>query len=322
MSPDSAVVFPEQRWRSVNKKQLSSLGVILLIVAVFLILPFVYGNQSFLFNMMLYLALAEGMNIIYGFTGYLPFGYVGFFGTGAYGAAIAIMFLHVSAYLGVLVGGIAAVLVGIVLIPLLRLSGAYFAIANLAASQALYYLVANPNLEKITKGPYGIDLSSVYNANASYYVMLVVLVFAMLLVAYMRTSNFGLSLLAIKEDRVTASLAGVNIVRARSIAWMLSAFVAGLAGAAFGWFTAVFYPSTVFSLDVSVFTLVFVLFGGIGTVVGPLIGTLILYSLYNFIGISTPQYFQLFYGMLIMALVLFLPDGITSILQKGKVYVP
>lgn len=311
-----------ERRRAVLKRYASSLGVVLLIAALFLTLPFIYENQSFLFNMMLYLALAEGLNIIYGFTGYLPFGYVGFFGAGAYGSAIAVMFLHVSPFVAVLLGGIAAVLVGVVLIPLLRLSGAYFAIANLAASQAIYYVVANPGLDKITQGPYGIDLSSVYNANASYYTMLGVLVFAMLLVAYMRISNFGLSLLAIKEDRLTAALAGINIVKARSIAWMLSAFVAGLSGGVFGWFTAVFYPGTVFSLDVSVFTIVFVLFGGIGTVAGPLIGTLILYSLYNFIGISTPEYFQLFYGLLIIALVLFLPDGIASILLKGKVYVP
>lgn len=304
------------------RRYFPSLGVVLVIAAIFAFLPRLYNNQSFLFNMMLYLALAEGLNIIYGFTGYLPFGYVGFFGAGAYGSAIAITLLHISPFVGVIIGGIAAVLIGIVLIPLLRLSGAYFAIANLAASQALYFVVANPSLEKITQGPYGIDLSSVYNANAGYYTMLGVLVFAMLLVAYMRNSHFGLSLLAIKEDRVTASLAGVNVVRARSIAWMLSAFVAGLAGAAFGWFTAVFYPSTVFSLDVSVFTIVFVLFGGIGTVAGPLIGALILYSMYNFIGISTPQYFQLFYGLLIIVLVLFLPDGVASILQKGKIYVP
>ncbi len=304
------------------KRYLASLSVVLVVGASFILLPRVYNNQSFLFNLMLYLALAEGLNIIYGFTGYLPFGYVGFFGAGAYGAAIAISFLHISPFLGVLVGGVAAVLTGIILIPLLRLSGAYFAIANLAASQALYFVVANPSLEKITQGPYGIDLSSVYNANAGYFTMLAILVFAMLLVAYMRNSNFGLSLLAIKEDQVTASLAGVNVVRARSIAWMLSAFVAGLCGAAFGWYTAVFYPSTVFSLDVSVFTIVFVLFGGIATVAGPLIGALILYSTYNFIGISTPQYFQLFYGLLIVVLVLFLPDGIASIFQKGGVYVP
>ncbi|MDR3553972.1 MAG: branched-chain amino acid ABC transporter permease [Syntrophobacteraceae bacterium] len=304
------------------KRFFPSLTVVLVIAALFLFLPRFYNNQSFLFNMMLYLALAEGLNIIYGFTGYLPFGYVGFFGAGAYGAAIAITLLHISPFLAVIIGGFCAVLTGVILIPLLRLSGAYFAIANLAASQALYQVVANPSLEKITQGPYGIDLSAVYNANAGYYTMLGVLIFAMLLVAYMRNSDFGLSLLAIKEDQVSASLAGVNVVKARSIAWMLSAFVAGLCGAAFGWYTAVFYPSTVFSLDVSVFTIVFVLFGGIATVAGPLIGALLLYSMYNFIGISTPQYFQLFYGLLIIVLVLFLPDGIASILRKGKVYVP
>jgi branched-chain amino acid transport system permease protein len=300
----------------------SSLGVIISIAVLFIILNGVYDNQSFLFNMMMYLALAEGLNIIYGFTGYLPFGYVGFFGAGAYGASIAIMFLRVSPFLAVLMGGIIAVMIGIVLLPLLRLSGAYFAIANLAASQALYYLVANPNLQNITKGPYGIDISSVYNANACYYLMLAVLVFSMLLVLYIRKTDFGLSLLAIKQDRVTASLAGINIVKARSIAWMLSAFIAGLCGALFAWFTAVFYPDTVFSLNVSVFTIVFVLFGGIGTIVGPLVGALILYSLYNFIGISTPQYFQLFYGLLIIILVLFLPNGIVSILQKWGIDVP
>lgn len=303
-------------------KYYSSLGVILAVAVIFIVLPFVYNNQYFLFNMMMYLALAEGLNIIYGFTGYLPFGYVGFFGAGAYGASIAIMFLRISPFLAVLMGGILSVLIGIVLLPLLRLSGAYFAIANLAASQALYYLVANPNLQNITKGPYGIDISAVYNSTASYYLMFGVLIFSMLLVLYMRKTDFGLSLLAIKQDRVTASLTGINIVKARSIAWMLSAFIAGLCGAVFAWFTAVFYPGTVFSLNVSVFTIVFVLFGGIGTIVGPLLGALILYSLYNFIGISTPQYFQLFYGLLIIILVLFLPNGIVSILQKWRIDVP
>ncbi len=304
------------------RKRISSFGIILIIALIFIFLPFVYNNQSFLFNMMLYIALAEGLNIIYGFTGYLPFGYVGFFGAGAYSASLAILFLHFPPLLSIFIGGAGAFLVGVILMPLLKLSGAYFAIANLAASQALYYIVANPNLEGITKGPYGISLASVYNPNASYYTMLAVLVLSMIIVLFIRTSNFGLSLLAIKEDRITASLAGVNIAKARAIAWGLSAFIAGLSGASFAWYVSVFYPGTVFSLSISVFAIVFVLFGGIGTIAGPLIGTLILYSFYNFIGISTPEYFQLVYGILIIVLVLFLPDGITSVLQKRKIYVP
>jgi len=299
-----------------------SIIIILFVMAVFIFLPFVYNNKSFLFNIMLYIALAEGLNIMYGFTGYLPFGYVGFFGAGAYTAALSIIFLHMPPLLSILCGGIGAFIIGMIFIPLLKLSGAYFAIANLAASQALYYIVANPNLEKITQGPYGISLASVYNPTASYYAMLAIVVLSMVIVLFIRISNFGLSLLSIKEDRVSASLSGINVSKARAVAWGLSSFVAGLSGAAFAWYVAVFYPGTVFSLGISVFVIVFVLFGGVGTLVGPLIGAATLYSFYNFIGISTPEYFQLVYGLLIIIFALFLPNGVLSIIEKRGIHVP
>jgi len=283
---------------------------------VFGFVPYIYNNQFLLFNMMMYMALAQGLNIIYGYTGYLPFGYVGFFGVGAYGGALAITFLHWSPYLAVLTGGGVAVLVGIILIPLFRLSGAYFSIANLAAAEALYYIVANPHLESITQGPYGISLPHVYDPNGAYWTMLFILLFALVLSGLIRGSPFGLALAAIRENPLSASMSGVNVVKLRSISWLLSALVAGLAGAAFGWYISVFYPETVFSLGIGVFTIVFVLFGGIGTVLGPLVGTVILYGAYNYIGISTPQYFQLAYGLIIVFLVLFLPNGLVSLAKR------
>ncbi|PMP89627.1 MAG: amino acid ABC transporter, partial [Desulfurella sp.] len=251
-----------------------------------------------------------------------PFGYVGFFGIGAYSASLLILLLHVGVVPAILLGGVAASIVGIILTPLLRLSGAYFAIANLAASQAIYYIISNPHLENITQGPYGIMLSSVYDATASYNAMLIVMFFAFMLVLFFRQSRFGLSLMAIREDSITASVAGVNVVLARTIAWLLSAFVAGLCGGVFAWYTSVFYPETVFSLNISIFAIVFVLFGGAATLIGPLIGTVILYGMYNFIGISTPQYFQLIYGLLIVVLIMFLPNGVISLFKKVKDYVP
>jgi branched-chain amino acid transport system permease protein len=278
--------------------------------------PHLYNNQFLLFNMMMYMALAQGLNIIYGYTGYLPFGYVGFFGAGAYGGALAITFLHWSPYLAVLVGGATAVLLGMILIPLFRLSGAYFSIASLAAAEALYYIVANPSLEPITQGPYGISLPQVYDPNGAYWTMLAILLFSLIMSGIIRRSRFGLALSAIRENPLSASMSGVNVVKLRSISWLLSALVAGLAGATFGWYISVFYPETVFGLGIGVFTIVFVLFGGIGTVLGPMIGTLILYGAYNYIGISTPEYFQLAYGLLIMILVLFLPNGLASLAKK------
>jgi branched-chain amino acid transport system permease protein len=126
-------------------------------------LPAVYQNHLLLFNFVIFLILAQGVNIIYGFTGYLPFGYVGFFGAGAYGFAILVMHYQAPAIPAVLVGGIVGVALGLLLTPLLRLSGAYFAIANLAASLAVLHFVANPALESITRGPYGVSLTGTFN---------------------------------------------------------------------------------------------------------------------------------------------------------------
>lgn len=283
--------------------------------------PFFYGNESLLFSMMTYVALAQGLNIAYGFTGYLPFGYVGFFGSGAYGTALAVMFLHAPPVLAVIAGGVLAMLFGVILAPLLRLSGAYFSIANLAASQALYYIVANPNLTHITQGPYGIKLTNIFAPTASYATLWVIVLLATAVAIYLRISRLGLALRAINQDAQSAEVAGVNIVRGRLIAWLLSALVAGLAGGAYGWHISVFYPHSVFTLSISIFAIVFVLFGGAGTVIGPIIGAVLLYGLYDLIGISAPEYFQLLYGLLIIALVLFLPNGVASLIRRKVSYV-
>ncbi len=123
----------------------------------------VYSNELMLFNFVIFLTLAQGLNIIYGFTGYLPFGYVGFFGAGAYGfALVGDAPARARRWSRMAAGAVAALVLAVMLLPLLRLSGAYFAIANLAAAQAVYEIVANPDLEDITKGPYGVSLSEVF----------------------------------------------------------------------------------------------------------------------------------------------------------------
>ncbi|MDE1979533.1 MAG: branched-chain amino acid ABC transporter permease, partial [Betaproteobacteria bacterium] len=141
------------------------------------------------------------------------------------------------------------------------------------------------------------------------------------LAAYFRVSAFGMGLRAMRQDPVSASMAGINIVRARLITWLISAGVAGLAGGAYAWNLSVFYPEAVFTLQISVFAIVFSLFGGVGTVIGPIIGAGVLYSLYSAIGISEPQYFQLIYGGLIVLLVLFMPGGVLSLLTRRGVRV-
>jgi len=299
-----------------------ALLVLVPMIAACVVLPFVYPNQLLLFTFIVYLALAQGLNVIYGFTGYLPFGYVGFFGAGAYGFSLAVIHLHAPPLAALVLGGVAAVILGLILAPLLRLSGAYFAIANLAASEAVYEVVSNPNLTAVTKGPYGISLAAVFAPGFTYGVAVVILVATLAFVIYLRNSRFGLSLQAIREDAISAGMAGINVVRARILAWLASALIAGLMGGVYVWYISVFYPETVFDLSISVFAIVFALFGGTATVLGPILGVLILFGIYNAIGITTPQYFQLIYGLLIIALVLFLPNGIVSPLRRRGIDVP
>lgn len=283
--------------------------------------PSVYNNGSLLFMMMTYIVLAQGLNLLYGFTGYLPFGYVGFFGTGAYATALLVMKLHVPIALAIAAGPVASMVVAVVLGPLLRLSGAYFSIANLAASQILFIVIGNPNLQDVTGGPYGVKIDEVYNPTASYASMVALLVVVTLIAAFFRRSRFGQGLRAMADDPVSAEMSAIPVVRMRLMAWLTSAAVAGVAGSIYAWNLSVFYPDAVFTLEISVFAIVFALFGGVGTVLGPIIGASLLYALYNAIGISAPQYFQLIYGVLIVGLVMFLPEGVLSLLTRRGINV-
>jgi branched-chain amino acid transport system permease protein len=299
-----------------------TLFILVPVIAALALLPGVYGNHLLLFNFIVFMCLAQGVNVIYGFTGYLPFGYVGFFGAGAYGFSLAVMHLQASPFLGLAAGALAAVLLGLLLTPLFRLSGPYFSIANLAAALAVLQIVSNPALESITKGPYGVTLSGVFNPPLAYATALAILAATLFLVIWLKNSRFGMALQAIREDAISAAMAGIDVVRERVIAWLLSALIAGLTGGVYAWYISVFYPETVFSGEISIFAIVFALFGGTATIAGPLLGVVILYGIYNAIGISTPQYFQLIYGLLIMGLVLFLPTGLTSLARRWGIDVP
>ncbi len=187
-------------------------GLLVVLLAASAVLPHVIGNQSLLFTLVTYMVLAQGLNLLYGFTGYLPFGYVGFFGCGGYATALLVLHTHLPVLFCVLGGGVAAVAMAVLLAPLLRLSGAYFSIANLAASQILYFVVANPHLKDITGGPYGLKIERVYDPAASYATMVAVLLFATAVGIYFRNSRFGLSLRAMTQDAVSASTSGAPML--------------------------------------------------------------------------------------------------------------
>jgi branched-chain amino acid transport system permease protein len=293
-------------------------GVIAPLLAVLALLPAVYDNQLLLLNFVVFLVLAQGLNLTYGFSGYLPFGYVGFFGAGAYGFSILVLHLGTPPLLAVAGGGVTSLLVGLLLAPLLRLQGAYFGLASLAASEALLHLISNPNLEAITGGPYGVTLRIAYAPGLTYGLALGTLAVAMGVVAWLRHARFGLRLQAARDNALAAAMAGIDIVRGRLLVWLISAGLAGTIGAVFAWQSSTFFPEAMFDINFSIFAIVFTLFGGAGTLLGPVLGVLVLYGIYNVIGVSAPQYFQLLYGVLIMVLVLFFPEGLAALPRRWR----
>lgn len=298
---------------SKNIKSLIVLAIILL--AFYLIAPHVYTNGAFFETLMVFTILALSFNLIYGFTGYLPFGYAAFFAIGAYGFGIGVI-RHFGLIPSFFLAGIFSLALGLIFSPMLRLRGSYFAIANLAAFEGVYYIVSNQSLTPITRGPYGISVASVYNFNLTYIVSLAVL-FVVIGVTYLvRTSNFGLALRAIRDDPLVASISGINVTMYRSVAWLASALFGGFSGALFGWFLSFFYPSSVFSINYSLFAIAFAIFGGAGTLIGPILGTTFLYTVYDAVGVSYPLYFTLIFGALIIVLIIALPDGLKKIFRK------
>jgi branched-chain amino acid transport system permease protein len=287
-------------------------------VLVFLIAVHVYSNELLLVDMAIYIALAQGINIIYGFTGYLPFGYFGFFGIGAYIGGYGILHWGLPGPVSVLVGAVGGAVVGAILLPLFRLRGAYFALVTLAVGEAFYAIISNPSLTKITNGPYGLNLAAAYSSGWSFGMAVGLAGVAILIAALIRRSHYGMTLKAIKDDPESAAMAGINVGRDRFYAWIIAAAIAGAGGAIYGWAISVFYPQDVFDVTVSVLAIVFALFGGVGSIWGPTIGAALLYAIYNVVGVSNPQYFQLIYGLIIILLVLFAPRGLAGLAEMVK----
>lgn len=296
---------------------------ILILVAVLFVLfglgPRVYTNMSFFFDLLFFLSLCLSFNIIYGYTGYLPFGFSAFVGVGAYAFGVS-MVAGYGVVVALLMTVILSVAFALVLSPTLRLRSHYFSISSLAALEGTYYLVSNNRLTNLTGGPYGLELPLKGYSSVEVYASAFALLLSAIVINYaIKQSRIGLTLRAIKDDPVSASLSGVNVVFFRDFAWIVSSVLAGLAGGLFAWNTVFFYPEAVFSIITSLFVITFSIFGGVGTVIGPVVGTAVLYTVYNFAGILNPTYAQLAFGVILILSIMFLPNGITGLLQRfGK----
>jgi branched-chain amino acid transport system permease protein len=304
------------------------LWITLLIIVAVTLLPVLTDSASLreeLFLMLMFMILASSINIIMGYTGYVSFGHIVFFGLGGYLAFYLMQNYQVHFVFAALVGGIGASVFALLLgTPILRLRGAYFALATIGVNEAVRNFVANfePfggsvgmffNYEMYT--PYG----GAKNAHWLAYYALVVVALATVAVSFLiKKSKFGLGLMAIREDQDTAQVLGIDPARYKIIAYTISAFFPALAGAIFFFKSGIIEPEPAFHLLRSIEGLVIVMLGGYGTVAGPIVGAVVYEWLRGFL-ITNPTFssFHLFIaGLLLLVIVLFVTAGLVGWLRQ------
>jgi len=271
---------------------------------------------QFLINLFMLAALAESWNIIGGFTGYASFGNVAFFGIGAYTTAVLLTAAAWPFALALPAGGLLAMaFAGLIGMPILRLKGHYFAIATLGVAETMREIVYNL---KITGGGTGLTMPITRSPLPFFYLMLAILVAATLVNWWLSASRFGYGLIAIREDEDAAMAMGINTALYKTAAFALSGAFAGLVGGVFAYWITFIDPEGVFRVIVTIQMIIMAVFGGMGTVVGPLLGALVLASVSELLSTQLVSLAELFNGLIVILVVLFMPKGLAEVISKRE----
>jgi branched-chain amino acid transport system permease protein len=272
-----------------------------------------YGVRSML-QLFMWVALASSWNLISGLTGYVSFGHVAFFGAGAYTAGILVTTGGWPWPAAALAGGVAgAVLAFLIGVPCLRLKGPYFAIAMLGLNEVLRALVSY--FEGLTGGGNGLSMPTLHATRPIYYAMGVTAAVVVGVTYLIITSRFGLRLMTIREDEIAAEAMGIDTFRHKLYAFLLSAIGPGIVGGLAARDQGYIEPISVFPLATTITMIVMVLFGGKGTVWGPVLGAAVLFVFQEAVWVHFIYLHQLLFGAIIVAVVLLMPRGVLGLLQ-------
>lgn len=288
----------------------SVLALLVLVAAVALGLSI--GDQHVLTlatQSMILAALATSWNILGGFAGQISLGHSAFFGLGALltrelwlgGRA-----LPVAIAVAAVVTAVAACVVGI---PMLRLRDIYFAIGTLALGVAVFITAGNlwPGISSLPA-----EMLRSYDFTGPYFFALAVLVVTLLASIWLAQSKLGLGMMAVREDEEAAKATGVNTFAYKLAAFVISAALAALAGSAFALFSVSYYPNFAFSV-IWTFEAVLVAFiGGIGTLFGPLLGSIFFIVGRDLMPTNVDEFQVVFFGLLFVVVVLVFPGGLSQ----------
>jgi branched-chain amino acid transport system permease protein len=310
------------------KQKLFGLILPLLFVIILGLFPILTGediNREVVFTMLLFMALSSSLNIILGYTGYVSFGHVVYFGLGGYVGLDLMVIQGQSLWVAMIAGGLASALLAFLLgKAILRLRGGYFALATIGINEAVRAFINN-----FTPfgGPVGMSMNfRVYQDYGGpskalwlvFYIMVSLTIMVVLVSYLIRTSKFGLGLLAIRENEDAAEVMGVNAPNAKTWAYVLSAVFPGIIGALFFFKNGNIEPLPAFRLHMSIEFIVMVMLGGQGTILGPLVGAAGYQWLRGFL-LTNPLFKDIqlaVAGVLLLIIILFVPAGFVGWLRS------
>lgn len=294
---------------------------VLAMLAVLIALIFLpkYGSDTmiqFAISTLLMAVLAQGWNIIGGYAGYPSFGNSVFYGLGAYGVGIAMVQWHLSFALGMGLGVVLAAVFALCLgIPVLRLKGHYFAIATLALALAMAAIISNIPLAGQN---IGLVLPPLNNDPFFYELSLGLLVLATLTVWWLTRSRFGFGLIAIRENEEGAVVMGVDTTRYKIIAFILAGMFSALAGGIHTYWITFLDPESAFDITLNVKMIIMAVFGGPGTILGPIVGAFILSAISEVLSSEITSIAGLFFGIVIVVAVVLMPRGLADVSRRFR----
>lgn len=282
-------------------------------------LPFMGFNQyvmRIIIMIGIYSMLGLGLNVLTGYTGLVSLGHAGFYAIGAYTASLLSLKLGVNFFVAAIGGAVAASLCGLLLgLPTLRLKGTYLSIVTLGFGEIVKMVLTN--WDKVTNGTLGlknIPRPSIFGMNLTlknngiYYLMLVLVLLITLVCILLIKSKIGRAFMSIKEDELAATMMGIKTTRYKILAFVISAFITGVAGAFYASMIGFIDPNS-FTFDTSIMIISIVILGGMGTVRGMFLGAAIL--------IAFPEVFRFLmdyrfvvYGLILILMMRFRPQGV------------
>lgn len=264
--------------------------------------------QTFIFG-----ALASSWNILGGFAGQVSLGHAAFFGLGALVTRelwLGGRPLPVAVLIALTATAVAAAVIGV---PMLRFRGIYFSVGTLALGVGVWLTAGN-----VWTGISSLPAASLreYTFDGPYFAALGVVTVAVVVSTWLKRSKLGLGMMAVREDEEAAAATGVNALAVKLTAFVISGVMAALAGAAFGYFSVSYYPQFPFSVVWTFEAITIVFVGGVGTIIGPLIGSIFFITGRDLLSSTFPELQVVTFGVLFILVVLLLPGGFVEGGQK------